>query len=59
MANNHMKKINIKIAFSIILLGSFLSIIGFSLSGFDITKYQTNDDHWYQLISIPKHIGSK
>ncbi|MDT2864244.1 hypothetical protein [Vagococcus carniphilus] len=59
MANNHMKKVGIKIAFSIILLGSFLSIIGFSLSGFDITKYQTNDHHWYQLISIPKHIGSK
>ena len=37
------------------ILGLGVSFLGYSLSGFDASKYQTDHKRWYQVISIPKN----
>lgn len=37
-----------------LILGFGLTCLGYSMSGFNMEKYQTNDKRWYQVISLPK-----
>lgn len=36
------------------VMGLVIAFAGFALSGFDYSKYQVENKHWYQVISIPK-----
>lgn len=47
-----MKKI-LTISLVLMLLGSGIIILGYSFSGFNLEKYQSDHKRWYQVITIP------
>ncbi|MGX7023738.1 hypothetical protein [Vagococcus hydrophili] len=54
---NYSKEIGKKIiwiSISMMVIGFVIAALGFSMSGMDYEKYQTDHKKWYQVISIPK-----
>ena len=49
-----MKKL-VFISIILIVLGIGVSILGFSLSGFNVEKYQSDHKRWYQVVTFPKN----
>ncbi|MDT2814716.1 hypothetical protein [Vagococcus carniphilus] len=47
------KKIMI-ISVAMMVIGLGVATLGYSMSGFDYTKYSTNHKRWYQVLSVPR-----
>lgn len=42
------------ICVAMMIIGLGIATLGYSLSGFDYTKYKTDHKRWYQVLSIPE-----
>ncbi|MBP1043176.1 hypothetical protein I6N95_19335 [Vagococcus sp. BWB3-3] len=55
MKEQELKKVIIRGSLGLILVGSVVAVIGFSLSGFNFDKFRSDDKKWHQVITVPRN----